>query len=76
MQNSEQLKNFIHKLHPLPERSFNHLIDAMDKVAFEKGKLVTRKGEIEQFFYIVLKGYKRAYFVKDDSEHTVGFSRP
>ena len=43
-------------------------------IQLKRGQLLSRAGEIEQYFYIVVKGALRAYTIVEEKEFTVRFA--
>lgn len=76
MERKQKLLAFLDSLHPLSDESFQALIEPMEEVSYIKGKLLTKKGEVENYLYLVLEGYQRAYFIHSGNEYTMAFSRP
>jgi len=41
---------------------------------FSKGVFITQEGEVERYFYFILEGLQRLYFLHEGKEHILGFS--
>ncbi len=37
---------------------------------------MTRAGEVQRNFYLVLEGYQKSYYLKDGKEHVIAFTYP
>lgn len=44
--------------------------------SFVKNEYITQDGQIERYFYFVLSGVQRGFFIRNGIEHCVGFSYP
>lgn len=72
----ERLKAAIKEIYPIPGQNLERLLKQMKEVSYGRNEMITAKGEVERYLYFVLEGYQRAYYLKDNKEHVIAFSRP
>lgn len=69
MENVYLFFRFLHKFISLREEEFDYLIKPFLEVKhFKKKQLITKEGEIENYFYFVSKGLVRKYYKKGKKE--------
>jgi CRP-like cAMP-binding protein len=68
--------NYLRKFIPLSEAEFNqHLHPIIKERRFEKKQLLSRAGEVEDYFNFILKGLARKYYLKGKEEINTQISR-
>jgi hypothetical protein len=40
---------------------------------FDKGEIITKEGQVENYLYFTLKGGTRAFYLKESEEHCIDF---
>src|SRR5687768_66657 len=75
MERMKPFFNYLHKFVDLSEEEFNHYIKPIITFrTFKKRELITKAGEVENYFNFVVKGLARKYYVKDKNEYNIQIS--
>lgn len=69
-----EIRNKINTYIPISDEEFENLYRLLDYREYSKNTILTSLGEIENYFYVVIKGYLRLYHIVDDKEYTVTFT--
>jgi CRP-like cAMP-binding protein len=71
------LKNFIEKIHPLPQQDMERLLTHWQPLTVKRKTILTVSGETERYLYFVLEGVQRAFYIGDtNKEATIVFTYP
>ena len=72
-----EMEDFIKKIrsvYPLSDKALNLFMENMERVSFSKGSLLITEGTIEQYTYLIVKGFARGFFYKDGRDITIWFA--
>jgi len=58
-----------------PTTAMSAFLAAWQVKSYQKNEFLTREGEVERYFYYIMEGVQRLFFLKaDGNEHVLGFS--
>ena len=69
----QQLFTYLSSVHPIPDEEWIHFQQALSYNEFEKGTLLTKKDQLEQFIYFLLEGFVRVFAPINGVEHCTNF---
>lgn len=72
----KQLRGFIHSLVPIGDSDWNLFTESLFFKEYEKGELLLRSGEVENFMYFLAEGVTRIFQNKNNTEYTLRFNFP
>jgi signal-transduction protein with cAMP-binding, CBS, and nucleotidyltransferase domain len=72
----EPLKNYLQKIHPIPDQRMNEFLDLWDVRTARKKEIITEINTVERYLYFILKGTQKAYYLTDGDEYIIAFSHP
>jgi CRP-like cAMP-binding protein len=75
--NMELLKpllRYLRKFSPVSDAEFQLVIKHLHIRRYKKNEIITQKGEVENYFYFILKGLVRKYYIKNDEEFNTQIS--
>jgi CRP-like cAMP-binding protein len=68
------VRQTIQRYVPLTDAEWAEVAPCWTEHHFARGALVSRAGDVEQWFHIVQEGVQRLYVMHDGDEHCVGFA--
>lgn len=71
-----QLLDFINYIVPVPVDDWVHFSNRLNFKTFDKGELLTRAGDVENYMYFLLEGVTRIFQMKNGIEYTLRFNFP
>ncbi len=71
---SHVIRNKLSKYVAISDADWQLIEPKWKEVSCKKGDFIIRKGQVEDYFYIVKEGVQRLYFTKDENEICLGFS--
>jgi CRP-like cAMP-binding protein len=69
----QELKKLFENLHPLSAEEWNEINSYFKEVKFDKGVIITKEGQVENYLYFTVKGGTRAFYLKEGEEHCIDF---
>lgn len=72
----QQLRGFINYVVPITENDWELFDKRLFLKEFEKGELLIRAGETENFMYFLMEGVTRIFHYSDNIEYTLRFNFP
>jgi len=72
----EVLKNFLNNIYPINTEEMSDFLAAWKTISYSKGEIISREGEVENYFYFIEEGIQKAYYNKDGKEHVIAFTFP
>lgn len=77
MMESELLKTFLNKLHPLSSAELDAFTANWQPVTYKRKTILTAAGETEKYLYFVTEGVQRAFYLgEENKEATIVFTYP
>ena len=70
----DSLRKAIEKKVSFTEEEWEDILSYWKPVEFKKNEHLTKVGQVEPYFYFVLEGIQRLYFLDKGLEHVLGFS--
>jgi len=67
------LKLFFDKMNPLKRLEWELFKSNTKTKAFQKGEIITREGQIENYLYFISKGGTRIFYLKEGNETNIDF---
>jgi CRP-like cAMP-binding protein len=72
----EELKNYITKIHKIPDELLNQFLSYWHIKKGDKKEIITAIDSVERYLYFTVKGFQKAYYLKDDKEYNIAFTYP
>lgn len=72
----EILYQQIQAVYPLSPEAWGELSSCWSEIEVKRKQLLTQRGEVEKYLYLVLDGVQRAFYTHEDKEATLIFSYP
>src|SRR3954470_16045262 len=73
---TEELKNYISRIHKIPDELLNEFIASWNLKYASRKEIITNTGVTERYLYFTIKGFQKAYYIKDDREFIIAFTYP
>lgn len=68
------LLKYLRKFSPVSDAEFQQIIKHIQVLRYKKNEIITQKGEVENYFYFILKGLVRKYYIKKNNEFNTQIS--
>jgi CRP-like cAMP-binding protein len=72
----EELRNYINKIHKIPDELLNEFLSYWHIKKGSRKEIITVADSIEKYLYFTIKGFQKAYYIKDDREYVIAFTYP
>lgn len=76
MDDKQQLKDFLSRIHTVPDPILDEYSSHWSPYSLPKKTIMTAPGDTEQYFYYVLEGTQKSYYLTDDKMHVIAFIYP
>lgn len=76
MDDIQQLKDFLSGIHTVPDHILDEYTSHWSPYSLPKKTIMTAPGDTEQYFYYVLSGIQKSYYLTDDKMHVIAFIYP
>lgn len=76
MDDIQQLKDFLSRIHTVPDPILDEYTSHWSQYSLPKKTIMTAPGDTEQYFYYVLSGIQKSYYLTDDKMHVIAFIYP
>ncbi|MEM1257561.1 MAG: cyclic nucleotide-binding domain-containing protein [Bacteroidota bacterium] len=70
------LKQFLSRIHTVDEAVLNDYISHWSEYSAQKKTLMTTPGRTEHYWYFVLEGIQKSYYLYEEKEHVIAFTYP
>lgn len=74
MNNSDLLQEFLCSFHPVSEPVMKEYLSHWTEYQLPKKTIMTAPGETERYWYFVLNGIQKSYYLHDDKQHVIAFT--
>jgi len=74
MSNSDLLQEFLCSFHQVSERVMKEYLSHWSEYQLPKKTIMTAPGETERYWYFVLNGIQKSYYLHDDKQHVIAFT--
>ena len=69
-----ELSTFLSQIHPVDHKILNEYISHWSTYSISKKTIMTAPGEMERYWYFVLEGVQKSYYLNGDKEHVIAFT--
>jgi CRP-like cAMP-binding protein len=69
----QELKNVFENLRPSTDLEWNEISSYFKELKFDKGVIITKEGQVENYLYFTVKGGTRAFYLKEGEEYSIDF---
>lgn len=76
MDDAQLLKDFLSRIHTVPDPILDEYASHWSPYSLPKKTIMTAPGDTEQYFYYVLSGIQKSYYLTDDKIHVIAFIYP
>ncbi|MEQ9264713.1 MAG: cyclic nucleotide-binding domain-containing protein [Balneolaceae bacterium] len=76
MDEKQQLKDFLSLIHTVPDHILDEYASHWSPYSLSKKTIMTAPGDTEQYFYYVLSGIQKSYYLTGDKMHVIAFIYP
>jgi CRP-like cAMP-binding protein len=70
------LKSFFNNIHPVEDQVMDDYLALWQQHEVPKRQIMKAPGEVEKYFYFVLDGVQKSYYLHKDKEHVIAFAYP
>jgi CRP-like cAMP-binding protein len=70
------MKTFFSNIHPIDNDILERYLSHWTPYDLPKKTIMTAPGETERYWYFVLEGIQKSYYLNDDKEHVIAFTYP
>ena len=70
------MKEFLSKIHPVDESILEEYISHWKEYAVPKKTIMTAPGETERYWYYVIDGIQKSYYLTEGKQHVIAFTYP
>lgn len=70
------MKAFLSKIHKVDDAILEEYISHWSEYTVPKKTVMTVPGRTERYWYFVLKGIQKSYYLNEDKEHVIAFTYP
>lgn len=74
MTTKASMKAFFSAIHPVEEEILDLYIDQWTPYSLPKKTVMTAPGELERYWYFVVEGIQKAYYITEDKQHVMAFT--
>lgn len=71
MQQFEPLRIFFNNIQPLEDKEWKYVTERLELRTYDKNKIITQQGKIENYTYFILKGIVRLFIETADKDITL-----
>ncbi len=68
------MKDFLSNIHKIEDQILDEYISHWTKYSAPKKTVITRAGRTERFFYYVIEGIQKSYYLSEDKQHIIAFA--
>ncbi|MEO1051773.1 MAG: cyclic nucleotide-binding domain-containing protein [Bacteroidota bacterium] len=68
------MKEFLSNIHPVPDDILDEYITHWKPYKLSKKAIITAPGQTERYFYYVVEGIQKAYYLNNDKQHVMAFT--
>lgn len=70
------MKEFLSKIHKVEESVLEEYISHWTPYTFPKKTIMTAPGDTQKYWYYVINGIQKSYYIKDGKQHVMAFTYP
>lgn len=70
------IKQFLNAIHPVEDEILNEYLNHWKEITLPKKTLMTAAGDVERYFYFVIEGVQKSYYVHEGKPHIIAFTYP
>ncbi len=74
MPDRSSLQTFLSNIHPVPESVMQQYLSQWSEYELSKKTIMTAPGETERYWYFVLDGIQKSYYLHQDKQHIIAFT--
>ncbi len=68
------MKAFLSAIHPVEDTILDTYIEHWTPYSLPKKTIMTAPGEMERYWYFVVEGIQKAYYITEDKQHVMAFT--
>lgn len=68
------MKAFLSKIHPVDDSILEEYISHWTEYSLPKKTIITAPGDTQRYWYYVLKGIQKSYYLTDNKQHIIAFT--
>lgn len=70
----EAMKTFLNRIHPVPDHILDEYISHWNLYEVNRKTIMTAPGDIERYWYYVIDGIQKSYYLNDNKQHIIAFT--
>jgi len=71
-----ELINYINRIHKIPGELLDDFILLWNLKKGSRKEVITLAGSVDRYLYFTIKGFQKAYYIKNDREYIIAFTYP